>query len=171
MDDAYGPRNHEHNLRPRRPRDYSHLHSILESIVLTQYDLKRGIQVFGEAAVKAVLLELQNLHDRKVMVPRNANELSATEKRAALDYLMFLKEKRNGLIKDGDCVDGRKQRSYITKEESSSPTVAIECVLKSCMIDAHERRNVAVVDIPGAFTQADMEDLYILSLFAPWQRS
>jgi hypothetical protein len=32
------------------------------------------------------------------------------------------------------------------------------------MIDAHERRNVAVVDIPGAFMQADMEDLVHVKL-------
>jgi hypothetical protein len=36
--------------------------------------------------------------------------------------------------------------------------VAIESVMLSSVIDAKERRDVAIVDIPGAFLQADMED-------------
>jgi hypothetical protein len=70
---------------------------------------------------------------------------------------MFLKEKRCGLIKGRGCADGRKQRDYLTKEETSSPTVAIESVMLSCTIDAKEKRDVATVDIPGAFMQTDME--------------
>ena len=41
------------------------------------------------------------------------------------------------------------------KEDTSSPTVAIESLFISAMLDALERRDVAV-DIPGAFMQADM---------------
>ena len=157
MDDTYGPRNHEYNLRPRRPRDYSHLHTTLESTVMTQYSLKKGISTFGDAGIEAVIKELQQLHDRHVIEPKIATELSSDEKYASLPYLMFLKEKRDGTIKGRGCADGRKQRPYTTKEEASSPTVAIESVLISCTIDAHEERDVATVDIPGAFMQADQE--------------
>jgi hypothetical protein len=34
----------------------------------------------------------------------------------------------------------------------------------SCLIDAKEHRDVATVDIPGAFMQADMEDLVHMKL-------
>ena len=71
---------------------------------------------------------------------------------------MFLKEKRTGQIKGRGCADGRKQRDELGKDDVSSPTVATESVLLSCTIDAHEKRDVAVVDVPGAFLQADMED-------------
>jgi hypothetical protein len=57
---------------------------------------------------------------------------------------------------DQGAADGRKQQEYLTKEETSSPTVAIESVMLSCTIDAHEGRNVATADIPGAFMQTDM---------------
>ena len=40
----------------------------------------------------------------------------------------------------------------------SSPTVAIESVMLSCVIDAMEGRDVATVDIPGAFMQANMDE-------------
>jgi hypothetical protein len=44
------------------------------------------------------------------------------------------------------------------------PTVAIELVMLSCVIDAKEGRDVATVDIPGAFMQADMDELVHMNL-------
>jgi hypothetical protein len=53
---------------------------------------------------------------------------------------------------------GNKQRDYISKEDYSSPTVATESVLLSCIIDAEEEWDVAVVDIPNAFVQTRVEN-------------
>jgi hypothetical protein len=50
-------------------------------------------------------------------------------------------------------VGGNKQYDYITKEDVSSPTVTAEAVMLTCVIDAQENRDVAVVDIPNAFVQ------------------
>ena len=55
---------------------------------------------------------------------------------------MFLKRKRCGKIKARGCADGRKQRIYTSKEEASSPTVSLESVLLSCVIDAQEGRDM-----------------------------
>ena len=65
--------------------------------------------------------------------------------------LMLLKQKRNGVIKVRGCAHGRKQRAYTNKEEASSPTVAIELVLLSCVNAVMEGRDFATIDIPGAF--------------------
>ncbi len=96
--------------------------------------------------------------------PKHAATLSKEERKASLQYLMFLKQKRTGVIKGRGCADGRKQRPYTAKEDASSPTVAIESVMLSCLIDAKEHRDVATVDIPGAFMQADMEDIVHMKL-------
>jgi hypothetical protein len=157
MEDQYGARSDQHNLRPRRPRDYRHLHHILESTVLTQHSVKKGLKKFGDAGVNAVLKELQQLHDRQVLDPKGPEEITIQERKDALRYLMFLKEKRCGTIKGRGCADGRKQREYTSKDETSSPTVAIESVMLSCTIDAKEGRDVATADIPGAFMQTDMD--------------
>ena len=53
------------------------------------------------------------------------------------------------------------------KEDVSSPTVAIESVLLSCTIDANEACDVAKVDIPGAFLQADMDDVVYMKIDGP----
>ncbi len=61
--------------------------------------------------------------------------------------------KRDGKIKAQKVIGGNKQRDYITKEDVSSPTVSAEAVMLTCIIDAVEDRDIAVVDIPNAFAQ------------------
>jgi hypothetical protein len=73
----------------------------------------------------------------------------------ALSYLMFLKRKRKGDVKARGCADGRPQREYISKDESSSPTVSFYALMASCLMDAIDDREVVTCDIPGAFLQAD----------------
>jgi hypothetical protein len=60
--------------------------------------------------------------------------------------------------KDKPFAGGNKQRDYISKEDASSPTVATEAVLLTCIIDAEEGRDVAVVDISNPFIQTKIED-------------
>ena len=161
MDAKYGSRTNANQLRPRKPWDYGHLHATLEHTEMTQYNIKKGIKMFGDAGIKAVLTELQQLHNRKVLEPKSPSEMSSGDKHAALQYLMFLKKKRNGTIKGCGCAYSRKQRTYMSKEDASSPTVAIESVLLSCAIDEMENRNVATIDIAGAFMPADMDDILV----------
>jgi hypothetical protein len=96
------------------------------------------------------------------MTPINKYDLTPEERKGALRYLMFLKEKRCGTIKGRGCADGRSQRGYMTKEEMSSPTVATEALILTCVIDAIERRNVATCDIPGAFMQSNMKGKVVM---------
>ena len=71
---------------------------------------------------------------------------------------MFLKEKRGGAIKCRAVAGGNKHREYISKEDASSPTVATEVILLSCIIDAEDKRDEAVIDIPNGFIQTRVED-------------
>jgi Reverse transcriptase (RNA-dependent DNA polymerase) len=128
------------------------------AFIFAQVSMKKGLKLYGDKAEAAVEEELQQLHDRKVMMPVEADSLSYAEKKKALEYLMFLKEKRTGKIKGRGCADGRKQRVYTAKEEASSPTVSIESIMLTSVIDALEGRHVATADIPGAFMQADMDE-------------
>ena len=58
-------------------------------------------------------------------------------------------------IKGRGCADGRKHQEYISKEDTSSPTVSKEGLMRSYMIDAMEGREIATTDIPGAFLQTN----------------
>ena len=70
--------------------------------------------------------------------------------------MIFLKLKSDEVtIKGRGCADERKQRDWLSKEDTSSPNVSTEGIMLSCMIDAMEGREVATADIPGAFLKTD----------------
>jgi hypothetical protein len=85
--------------------------------------------------------------------------LTRQEKQRSLQYLMFLKQKRCGRIKGQGCANGRKQRINKTKEETRAPTVSVESLFLSCVIDAKERQKVVTCDIPRAFMRADIDEV------------
>jgi len=126
-------------------------------VILTQMNIKQGLLTFGEKGSQAISKELKQLHDKGAITPIQRSDMTTEERKKALRYLMFLKEKRDGTIKARGCADGRPQRQYTRKEEVSSPTVSLEAMMISCAIDAKEGRYVIVTDIPGAFLHADME--------------
>ena len=138
--------------------------AVVIGFIFAQVSMKKGLKLYGDRGEDAVQQELQQLHDRRVMMPVEADSLSYADKKKALEYLMFLKEKKTGKIKGRGCADGRKQRVYTAKEEASSPTVSIESIMLTSVIDALEGRHVATADIPGAFMQADMDEVVHMRL-------
>ncbi|KAG7353002.1 reverse transcriptase RNA-dependent DNA polymerase [Nitzschia inconspicua] len=169
-------RSRNRNRRGRGPRNsYTLLTTIMDTfnpvthrklfcLVTAQMTANKGVKLFGAAGEQAIEKELRQLLTRDVMHGVDSKTLTREQRRAALRYLMFLKEKRCGTIKGRGCADGRKQRLYKTKEETSSPALSIEALFLSCVIDAYERRYVLTCDIPGAFMQAEMDELLHLKL-------
>ena len=49
---------------------------------------------------------------------------------------MLLNKKQHGKIKGRTVAGGNKQRTYIPKEDASSPTVSTETVLLTSIVDA-----------------------------------
>eukprot|EP00957_Ditylum_brightwellii_P043642 3308607-Ditylum_brightwellii.AAC.1 len=127
--------------------------------ILTQYHISKGLKAFGDEGKNKVLNGLKQLHDRMVLDPKDPEKLTHEEKNRSLQYLMFLTKKRCGRIKGRGCADRNKQRSHIPKDDASAPTVAIESLMLSCLIDAKEGRDVAIIDIPGALMQADIDEI------------
>jgi hypothetical protein len=133
----------------------------------TQMSAKRGIAVFGERAIAAIFKEFKQLHDKGVFRPIHHSKLTASQKKKALREITIIKEKRCGKIKGRTCADGRPQRGYISKDESSSPTISNDAFLMSLIIDALEERDVATADVEGAYLNADMEDFTIMKVTSP----
>ena len=143
-------------------KDFTYLSTLFETqvcLLTEQMSAKKGLKLFGKKGAQSVVTEMHQIHYHNVIKPTMANSLTRAEKRVALRYLMFLKQKRCRKIKARGCADGRKQRVYTLKEEASAPTVKTESVFLSSVIDAYEHRNVMTVDVPGAFMQADLEEL------------
>eukprot|EP00957_Ditylum_brightwellii_P134922 10287057-Ditylum_brightwellii.AAC.1 len=84
--------------------------------------------------------------------------MTQQSKRDALRYLVFLSKKGCGRIKARGYADGRKQQKHTHRDDASSPTVSTAALLLNCVIDAKEKRDVATLDVPNAFMQADMDE-------------
>jgi hypothetical protein len=94
-----------YGIRPRKQKDYIHMHTYLVHHAMIQYSLKIGLKKFQNKGEEAVSKELLQLHIRDTFKPQDAKELSATHNNGALEYLMFLKEKRDGSLKGRTCAD------------------------------------------------------------------
>ena len=105
---------------------------------------------------EAITKELdKNLIGKNAIDMLPAKSITNDMMKMLLAYLMFLKRKRCGKIKARGCADGRSQKEYITKLESSSPCVKTRALFLSCLVDALERKKLVIVDIPGASLSAD----------------
>ncbi len=67
--------------------------------LMTQYNLKPGLQKFGLRGQTAALKEMMQLHIMDTWTPMAADKLSQEQRMRALSSLLFLKEKRTGDIK------------------------------------------------------------------------
>jgi len=81
------------------------------NIMMTQLNVQEGLKAYGEKGDEAIMKEISQLHTRKALLPCNRNDMTYDERKKALRYLMFLKEKRDGSIKQG--VWGRQTTAYI----------------------------------------------------------
>jgi len=115
--------------------------------VMAQLSMKAAIKKWGEKAKFAISKEMKQLHWRNSYVPKHYHTLTKKQKDRLLESHIFVEEKRDGTIKARKVIGGNKQRDYITKQDVSSPTVTAEAVMLTCVIDAQENRDVAVVDI------------------------
>jgi hypothetical protein len=107
-----------------------------------QYMLKRGLQKWGDKAGEAAQKELDQLHRRNCFTPIDMKSLTPTEKKRAQDALMFVTEKRDGTIKGRMVYNGKPTRDWLSKEDSSSPTVSLESIFITAALDAKENRDI-----------------------------
>ena len=127
-----------------------------------QMNVKESVKKYGEDAVKAVLTEYAQLNDYSTFKPILGESLSWEKKKQSLDLITLVTKKRNGTVKGRACANGKKQRRYISKEEVTSPTVQLESLMLSILIDSYEGRNVATADVKGAYLLSDMKDFVVV---------
>ena len=122
------------------------------------YSLKKGLIKFGRRGEEAAYGEMKQLHEREVFKPVHPSRLTPNERKKILESLIFLVEKRDGKVKARTCANGSVQRAWMGKDDSSSPTVSLEAILLTAVIDALEERAVYTIDIPNAFVQTEVGD-------------
>ena len=130
---------------------------LVRVVMAQQYITRRAKELFGDRANAVVMRELNQINNFETYVPPKASNLSWEEKKKALKSLIFVTEKRNSDIKARKVADGSKQRTYYgyDKCDGSPSTVVTESIVMTRVIDAKERRHMAVLDIVNTFLQAD----------------
>ena len=91
-------------------------------------------------------------------------EITGEVEKKTLNYLLFLKQKRCGKIKARGCADGRPQKQYVARKDSSSPTILTNALMAVCIMNVMVQRKVISVDIPVAFLQSpwpEGDDCYL----------
>jgi hypothetical protein len=80
--------------------------------------------------------------------------MTTLERKRSMESLIFLTEKRDETIKARMCANSSTQRTYIAREEATSPTAAAtDAILITGVIDAKQQRDVMTLDVPNAFVQ------------------
>lgn len=121
--------------------------------------VNEALRTRGDAAVSVIEKELGQMINKKVSAPVDLRQLSREEKHRIIRSSMFLKEK---FLASGDfeklkarLVAGGNQQDRDLYDDLSAPTVGTSSVFTLLSIAAHERRCITVVDISGAFLNAD----------------
>jgi hypothetical protein len=115
--------------------------------------MKASIKKWGAEAEYVITKEMKQLHWRDLFKPKHWHGLTKKQKEQVLESHILVKQNRDGKIKAQKVIGGNKQCNYITKEDVSSLSVSVEAVMLTCIIDAVEDRDIAVVDILNAFAQ------------------
>jgi hypothetical protein len=121
-----------------------------------QYIYQKGIKKFGNKGKQAAHDELDQLHKRHCFNPLDVSKLTSSEKKKAMQSLLFLTEKRDGRIKGRLVYNGKPTRAWVSKDDAASPTASLEGILLTSIVDVKENRDVMSADIPNAFIQANM---------------
>ena len=83
-------------------------------------------------------------------------KLTPTERRIAQIALSYLTEKRSGEVKGRTVYNGKLSRKWISKEDTASPTVGLQRLVTTMVIDAQENRDVMTANVMNAFIQVEM---------------
>ena len=129
------------------------------------FTVKKAVAKFGKSALKSIAAECIQLINKKVFHPIDVGKLSTKDRRAIIRSTMFLKEK---FLSNGDfeklkarLVAGGDQQDKSLYEDLSSPTVNTQSVFMVAAIAGRERRRVVVIDISGAYLNADLTGIKV----------
>ncbi len=127
-------------------------------MIMVQLSMKAAIKKWGLEAAYAITKEMKQFHWCDSYKPKHWHGLTKKQKEQILESHIFVEQKRDGLIKAQKVIGGNEQSNYITKEDVSSPTVTAKAVMLTCVFDAQEDRDIAVVDIPNVFVQTVVDE-------------
>jgi exosome complex RNA-binding protein Rrp4 len=131
-----------------------------DSPFVLQMSVRAALRERGVEARPVIMAELRQMVEKKVWHAVDVRGLTGPQKRAIIRSTMFLKDKflASGAFEKfkARLVAGGDQQDKLLYEDLSSPTAATASVLAVATMGSSEGRYVLVMDIGGAFLEADM---------------
>jgi len=120
-------------------------HAILSHVTITQSSSKAGHPKLGNGSSTAIFQELTQMNLRDTSEPLHQMNLLSVKHRSALESHFF------------HC-DANVKAHLVAGVNitAHSPTSVLESIMFTAAIDAAEGQEVAIVDIPNAFVQANL---------------
>jgi len=122
-----------------------------------RYSYKKGVEALGESARKGAYVEVEQMHKKNSFEPIHVKDMTAAEKQKAQMGLMLIEQKEGKQVKGRLVYNGKPTREWLSREDTSSPTVPQEGLHITLAIDAKEGRDVMSAEIPNAFIQTRMK--------------
>jgi len=126
---------------------------------IQQYYINQGLKKFGEAGKAGVDKELKQMLMRNCFTPEFVKDMTESERKKAQVAMMLLAEKHTGEIKGRLVYRGDGTREWLSREDTASPTASQEAITTTCVVDAHEGRDMMSLDVPNAFIQTFMPEI------------
>jgi len=142
--------------QPTAPAHPYYLRSKKQEHYGLHVSVKAAFRQHGKDALHSMYAELEQMEQKKVWRPIQLSEVRQDER--IIHTSMFFKEKflASGAFEKlkARLVAGGNEQQRIQGDDISAPTVNLESVMIVVTIIAHENREVATSDVPGAFLNA-----------------
>ncbi|CAJ1962810.1 unnamed protein product [Cylindrotheca closterium] len=127
---------------------------------IQQYYINQGLKKFGDDGKGAVDKELRQMLLRDCFTaPEFVKDMTVSEQKKAQSAMILLAEKQfEKTIKGRLVYQGDGTREWLLQEDTTSPTALQEAITTTCVIDAHEGRDIMTMDVPNAFIQTYMPE-------------
>ena len=96
---------------------------------------------------------------QNTFIPKFLGEITPTENKKALVSIISVNGNCWLHIKIRFCAECCKQRYDILKEESVSLTVKLDSIIITYSINYHDKQDLVVVHLPGAYFSTKIDDL------------
>jgi hypothetical protein len=123
--------------------------------------------MFGKKGIDSVMSMLCQLDAINAIVAQEKAIVNEEQRKRMLSYSLYLKLKQCGDFKAQGCAERRPQYLYKSKEDKSSPTVAVGMVFFTSVVDARKCQKVIMLDLPGALMHSKMDELVLMKLEGP----
>lgn len=128
----------------------------LEEPIGDTMTMSQALASFPNETKEATRSELQQMINFKVFKPiRSRDAVGNSQQLPTVPSTMILKRKASGSMKARLVVGGHRQE-LLPRSSTESPTIATETVMLMLSVSAHQQRHIRVVDVKGAYLNANL---------------